>query len=237
MDTAGAAAGHKVSRRLEQEIRHLYACFGGLEEEEAVAKVQKKAKMRLTKVHEGIKRARDHIGLHLCEVVKNSEIQRHIAVPRLELAHFCLHDGPPGESRPCAMQADAAIQQACRAWEADPGRLGSVCGKVFEVEDRLVWDKALAAGGDSWMKRTPEAASEFPPDLDPTDDKEEDSDSSVTDTEEVTLPPAPPMEEDDAGLEDDSRSAWTSPTAGAAVRSCAGKDAERPDTQRQDPHH
>ncbi len=52
------------------------------------------------------------------------------------------------------------------------------------------------------MKRSPEAASEFPPDLEPTDDEKEDSDSSMTDTEEVTLPSTPPMEEDDAGLEE-----------------------------------
>ncbi len=111
--------------RLEQEIRHLYACFSGPEEEEAVAKAQKKTKMWLTKVHEGVERARDHTGLHLREVVKTGKIQRHIAVPGLELAHFCWHDGPPEESGPCVAQAETAIQRACRAWEADPGRLRS----------------------------------------------------------------------------------------------------------------
>ncbi len=45
----------------------------------------------------------------------------------------------------------------------------------------------------------PEAASEFPPDL---TGSEEDSDSSTTDMEEATLPSKPPMEEDDAGLEE-----------------------------------
>jgi hypothetical protein len=128
--------------RMEQEIRHLYACFGGPDEEEAVVKAQKKAKTWLTKAHKGVERARDHIGSHLREVVEAGEIQRHTAIPGLELAHFCRHDGPPGESRPCAVQADAAIQRACRAWEADPERLWSICGEVFEVADRSTWDKA-----------------------------------------------------------------------------------------------
>jgi hypothetical protein len=75
---------HSIYRwRLEQEIRHLYACFGGPEEEEAMAKAQKKAKMWLTKALEGVERVRDHIGLHLREVVKTGEIQRHITVPAL----------------------------------------------------------------------------------------------------------------------------------------------------------
>jgi hypothetical protein len=60
----------------------------------------------------------------------------------------------------------------------------------------------LVAGGHSWIRRAREAASEIPPDLDLTDDEEEDPDSSMTDTEEMTLPSAPPMEEDDAGLEE-----------------------------------
>jgi hypothetical protein len=192
--------------RLEQEVRHLYACFGGPDEEEAVAKAQKKAKTWLTKAHEGIEWARDHIGLHLSEVVKTGEIQRHIAVPGLELGHLCRHHGPPGESRPSAVQAEAAIQRACRAWEANLGRLQSVCGEIFEVADQSVWDKALAARGDSGMKWAPEAASEFPPDL---TSSEEDSESSTTDM---------------------------SPATGAAVHGGAAQDEERPDAQCQDPH-
>jgi hypothetical protein len=79
------ACAYSIYRwRLEQEVRHLYACFSGPDEEEAVAKAQKKAKTWLTKAHEGVERARDHKGLHLSEVVKTGEIQRHIAVPGLE---------------------------------------------------------------------------------------------------------------------------------------------------------
>jgi hypothetical protein len=165
--------------------------------------------MWLTKAHKGVERARDRIGSHLRKVAEADEIQRHAAIPGLELAHFCRHDGPPGESRPCDMQAFAAIQRACRAWEADPERLRSVCGEVFEVADRSTWDKALAARSNSSPKWTPEVASEFPPDLtsseedlDSSTTDTEDSDSSSTDTEKATLPSAQPMEEDDAELEE-----------------------------------
>jgi hypothetical protein len=37
--------------RIEQEVIHLYACFGGPDEEEAVVKAQRKAKTWLTKAH------------------------------------------------------------------------------------------------------------------------------------------------------------------------------------------
>jgi hypothetical protein len=33
-------------------------------------------------------------------VVEAGEIQMHTAIPGLELAHFCRHNGPPHESRP-----------------------------------------------------------------------------------------------------------------------------------------
>jgi hypothetical protein len=118
--------------RMEQEIRHLYFCFGGPDEEEAVVKAQKKVKLWLTKAHEGVEGARDHIGSHLREVVEAGEIQRHTSIPGLELAHFCRHNGPPDESQPCAVQDEAAIQRACRAGEADPKRLQSVCGKSLQ---------------------------------------------------------------------------------------------------------
>ncbi len=52
------------------------------------------------------------------------------------------------------------------------------------------------------MKRKPEAASEFSPDLNSASEEEEVSDSSTAVTEEATLPTAPPMGEDDAGLEE-----------------------------------
>ncbi len=50
------------------------------------------------------------------------------------------------------------------------------------------------------MQRTLEAASEFPSDLDLTD--EEDLDSPTAQAEEAILPFAPPMEEDDMQLEE-----------------------------------
>jgi hypothetical protein len=134
--------------------------------------------------------ATEYLRLGLAET---GEIQRQKAIPGLKLPHFCWHKGPPEESRPCAVQADVAIRQANRAWEADPERLRSLCDEVTEVVDRSVWDKALAAGGDGWMQRTLEVASELPSDLDLTDEEEEE-DSPTVQAEEGILPSAPPME-------------------------------------------
>ncbi len=53
---------------MEQEIRHLYTCFGGPGEEEMVARAQRRAKVWLAKALEDVERARDRTGLHLQEV-------------------------------------------------------------------------------------------------------------------------------------------------------------------------
>jgi hypothetical protein len=50
---------------MEQEIKCLYACSGGLREEEAPVHNQRKVKAWLAGAHEDVERARDHIGLHL----------------------------------------------------------------------------------------------------------------------------------------------------------------------------
>ena len=78
--------------------------------------------------HEVVEQARECIGSHLRKVTEEDKIQRHAVAPDLELPHFCRHDGPPGESQPCDIQAFTTIQRACRAWEANPEHLRSVCG-------------------------------------------------------------------------------------------------------------
>jgi hypothetical protein len=233
--------------RMEQEVGYLFVCFGGPDEDEAVVRDPRKARMWLTKSHEKLERAKKRIGSHLRKA------------SGLQLPRFCRHDGPPGESRPCDMQASASIQRACRAWEANPERLWEVCGECLEAADRSARGKTLArknGGGPAW---TPAADSEFSPDLissgedsDSSDTDSEDSDSSETnvedsnpsetdaedldpfttdtdssdlsttdtedsdssaadsgyewpsstDTGEETLPSAPPLEEDDAELEE-----------------------------------
>jgi hypothetical protein len=132
------------------------------------------------------------------------------------------------------VQAEVAIWRAYRAWEANPSRLRSLCGEVTKVVDRSVWDEALVAAGNSRMRRTSEAAYEFPPDLILTDDEEQDPAAALM--EVVILSPAPPVEERRAAREGDSRTERASSTAGATVNSCAGQDAEGPDAQRQDAH-
>jgi hypothetical protein len=69
--------------------------------------------------------------------------------------------------------------------------LRSVCGELIEAVEWSVWDKALAAGGKSWMKRMLDAASEFPSYLDLTDE-EEDPDSPTAQAQEKFFPPHHP---------------------------------------------
>ncbi len=154
--------------QMEQEVGHLCACFGGPDEDEARVKAQRQARTWLTRAYESVERAREHIGSHLCKGAG------------LGLPRFCQHDGPPGESRPCDMQAFAAIQRACHVWEANPERLQDTCDEVCRVGGRPAreWAQAMRRGGGS------AAHSEFPPDL---IDSGEDSDSSGSDTGDSDL--------------------------------------------------
>jgi hypothetical protein len=80
---------------MEQEVRHLYPCFGGLGEEEAPTRIQRIAKAWLAGAHEDVERARDHIGLHLRELTEGVGNKQRKAVPGLRLPRGCWHRGPP----------------------------------------------------------------------------------------------------------------------------------------------
>ncbi len=151
-----------------------------------MARAQRRAKVWLAKAHEDVERARDRIGLHLQEVTVIGGIEQRGAVPGLGLLHSCRHEGPPEESRPCTEQAEEAIRRAYRAWEADPSRLQRICEGVAGVADRSTHSEASAAGDGGRMQRAPEAASEFPPDLDPAD--EEGRNPAASPEVEATLP-------------------------------------------------
>jgi hypothetical protein len=90
----------KYRWRMDQEVGHLYALFGGPEEEEVRIKGQRLAKAWLAKAHDSVEGARRCMGLQLRRASK------------LNVARQCRHDGPPTESRPCEEQARAAIQRA-----------------------------------------------------------------------------------------------------------------------------
>jgi hypothetical protein len=102
--------------QMDQEVSHLYALFGGPEEEEVRVKGQRLAKVWMDRAMDGIERARKHVGLRF--------------QGRLELdeSRQCHHNGPPMESRPCEIQARTATRRANRAWRKGPRRVRELCG-------------------------------------------------------------------------------------------------------------
>ncbi len=168
--------------RMDQEVGHLYALFGGPEEDEVRVKGQRLAKAWLAKAHDSVEGAREHMGLQLRRASK------------LNVARQCQHDGPPAESRPCEEQARTAIQRADCAWIDGPRRMRELCG---EYPDTAGWPTRGTAS-----VRAPGGGSEFSPgpaddrsdsdtsessDSDSYDSETGDSDSSGTETED----PAP----------------------------------------------
>ena len=88
---------------------HLYALFGGPEEDEVRVKGQRLAKVWMDKAVNGVERARRCVGLRF---QGTSELDR----PRL-----CRHEGPPMESRPCEVRARTATRELTVPGGKDPG--------------------------------------------------------------------------------------------------------------------
>ncbi len=89
--------------QMDQEVSHLYALFGGPEEDEVRVKGQRLAKVWMDRAMDSIERARKHVGL------------RFQGRSELDGPRQCHHDGPPMESRPCEIQARAATRRADHA--------------------------------------------------------------------------------------------------------------------------
>ncbi len=104
-------AYHGYRWQMDQEVGHLYALFGGPDEDEVRVKGRRQAKAWLAKAHKSVEGAREHVGLQLRRA------------SRLNLVRHCQHDGPPTESRPCEEQARTAILRANHAWEGGPERI------------------------------------------------------------------------------------------------------------------
>jgi hypothetical protein len=102
--------------QMDQEVGHLYALFGGPEEDEVRVKGQRLAKAWMDKAVDSIEGAWRRVGLRFQETSE------------LGGARQCHHEGPPMESRPCEIQARAAIQRADRAWRKGPRRIKELCG-------------------------------------------------------------------------------------------------------------
>ncbi len=145
----------KYRWRMDQEVGHLYALFGGPEEEEVRIKGQRLAKAWLAKALDSVEGAWRCMGLQLRRASE------------LNGARQCHHDRPPTESRPCEEQARAAIQRADRAWRSGPRRMRELCG---EHPDKAGWP----TGGSAPVK-APDGGSEFSPGC---LDSESDTDSS-----------------------------------------------------------
>jgi hypothetical protein len=133
----------KYRWRMDQEVEHLYALFGGPEEEEVRVKGQRLAKEWLAKARDSTEEARRCMSLQLRGASK------------LNAARQCRHDGLPTESRPCEEQARIALQRADYAWESGPRRMRELCG---EYPDRAGWPT-----GGSVAVKAPDGGSGFSP--------------------------------------------------------------------------
>jgi hypothetical protein len=102
--------------QMDQEVGHLYALFGGPEEDEVRVKGQRLAKAWMDKAVDSVERARRCMGL------------RFQGTSELDGPRQCRHDGPPTESQPCEIQARTATRRADRAWRKGPRRVKELCG-------------------------------------------------------------------------------------------------------------
>jgi hypothetical protein len=102
--------------QVDQEVGHLYALFGGPEEDEVRMKGQSLAKAWMDKAVDSVKRAWRCVGL------------RFQGTSELDGPRQCRHDGPPMESRPCEIQARTATRRADRAWRKGPRCVEELCG-------------------------------------------------------------------------------------------------------------
>jgi hypothetical protein len=82
--------------QMDQEVGHLYALFGGPEEDEVRVKGQRLAKAWMDKAVDSIERARKCVGL------------RFRGMSELDGLRQCHHEGPPMESRPGEIQTRTA---------------------------------------------------------------------------------------------------------------------------------
>ncbi len=129
--------------QMDQEVSHLYALFGGPEEDEVRVKGQRLAKAWMDKAVDSIERARKCLG------------RRSRGMSELDGPKQCHHDVPPTESRPCEIQARTATRRADRAWRKGPRRVRELCGGLAGSTGE--------SGGVSAPTEDPDGGSEFSP--------------------------------------------------------------------------
>ncbi len=129
--------------QMDQEVGHLYALFGGPEEDEVRVKGQRLAKAWMDKAVDSVERARRCVGLRFQGTSGPDE-------PRQ-----CRHDEPPTESRPCEIQARTTTRRADRTWRKGPRRVKELCGGLP--------DGAGEPDEGSAPTEAPDGGSEFSP--------------------------------------------------------------------------
>ena len=107
-------------------------------------KGQRLAKAWMDKAVDGVEKARKHVGLRLGGKAE------------LNGPRQCHHEGPPMESRPCEIQAQAATRQADRVWRKRPRRIKGLCEGLADGADK--------PGGDLEPAESSEGESESSPD-------------------------------------------------------------------------
>jgi hypothetical protein len=164
--------------QMDQEVNHLYALFGGPEEDEVRVKGQRLAKAWMDKAVDGVEKARKHVGLRL-------EGKAELDGPRQ-----CHHEGPPMESRPCQIQAQAATRQADRVWRKRPRCIKELCEGLADGAGKPEGDLEPAEGSEDGSESSPDSSdSESDTDgfesCDPhSPDSGEDSEPSETESED-----------------------------------------------------
>ncbi len=180
--------------RMDQETGHLFALFGGPEEDKVRIKGQRLAKAWLAKAQGSITEARKHMGLQLHKVSE------------LNVAQKCQHGGPPTESRLCEEQARIALQWAnCELCGEYPDRAGWLIGGSVAVKapeggsefspgstdsesDTECSESCDSGSSDPEMRDSepPKAESEGfgPPEAEPEDSESSESESSETGSED-----------------------------------------------------
>ncbi len=129
--------------QMDQDVGHLYALFGGPEEDEVRVKGQRLAKRWMDKAVDSVERVRRCVGL------------RFQGTSGLDEPRQYRHDGPPMESRPCEIQARTATRRADRAWRRGPRRVKELCGRLPGGAGEPDRDSAPA--------EAPDGGSEFSP--------------------------------------------------------------------------
>ncbi len=200
----------KYRWQMDQEVGHLYALFGGPEEEDVRVKGQRLAKEWLAKARDSTKEARRCMSLQLQGASK------------LNGARQCRHDGPPTESWPCEGQVRAPIQRANCAWESGPRRMRELCGKH---PDKAGWP----TGGSAPVK-APDGGSEFSLGSSDSESETDSSESCDSGSSDPEMSDSEPSEAEPEGFGPSEAESSDSESSGTESGDSDSSEAESEDS-------